>query len=80
MKTKVIFKKKYDGDILAVFPEDKYSANPADNHCTCYAHIGQHSGCSPLYYIPLPEAIESEYSALKSELEQIGYNLQIIQK
>ena len=45
---------------------------------TCYAHIGQHSACSPEYIKECRKATEQEYKDLAEELESIGYNLEIL--
>lgn len=77
--TKVVFRKYKDGDIVALFPYEKYDR--AGLYCFCYAHIGQHSGVD--YYgciKPTVLATPEEYADLKRELESIGYNLQVIKK
>lgn len=63
-----------DGDLMAYFPYMK-----ADNkgNKTCYAHIGQHSACSPEYAKECRYAGTNEYGDLKTELESIGYELRI---
>ena len=75
-KTKVIFRKdKEDGDIIAVFPEDKQG----NNMIGCYAHMGQHSTMSLDYYKETVPATPEEYKDLKAELENIvGYNLEVV--
>lgn len=74
--TKVIFRKdKEDGDVIAVFPEDRQN----DNMIGCYAHIGQHSTMSLDYYKETVPATPEEYKDLKAELENIvGYNLEVV--
>lgn len=74
--TKVIFRKdKEDGDIIAVFPEDKQG----NNMIGCYAHMGQHSTMSLDYYKETVPATPEEYKDLKAELENIvGYNLEVV--
>jgi hypothetical protein len=65
---KVVYLKEENG-ILAVFPE-----LPCDfqGNLTCYAHIGQHSGCDPEYAKELqPTMVGIE--DLRDELECIGY-------
>lgn len=75
-KTKVIFRKELkDGDIIAVFPEDKQD----NNMIGCYAHIGQHSTMSLDYYKETVPATPEEYKDLKAELENVvGYNLEVV--
>jgi hypothetical protein len=77
MKTKVVFRKSRH-EVLAIFPE--IPGTVSGNDCMCYAHIGQHSACCPFihrrgYRLATPE----EYAPLKSELEAIGYTLQVVQ-
>ena len=77
--TKVIFRKYKDGDVLAIFPEI-----PGDHNyetCGSYQHIGQHGPCTPFWAIqstkpcPIPES-----EPLRTELESIGYELNIIER
>jgi hypothetical protein len=80
--TKVIFRIfKEGGDCIAIFPELPGSYDPFT--CSCYMHTGQHSTCSPMELIQdtwpaYPH--NTTYPALMSELEIIGYNLEIIKK
>lgn len=83
MATLVKFVKDKDGDfkgdITAVFPQLKYNKVLYGNDIySGYAHIGQHTSVSKEWInektVP---ANESEYKALKCELESIGYNLKI---
>ena len=76
-KTKVKFYIS-KGEVLAVFPEEKYSNDPADNCVMSYMHIGQHGAASPDYYRKLKKATLEEYANLKFELEGIGYNLEVL--
>lgn len=66
-----------DGDLMAYFPYMK-----ADNkgNKTCYAHIGQHSACSPEYAKECRPATPTEYADLQKELISIGYELNISKK
>lgn len=75
MATLVKFLKEDDGDIFAYFPQLK-----ADNqgNRTCYAHIGQHSACSPEYAADCLPA--DNYAELQLELISIGYDLKILNK
>lgn len=72
-------KNRYTGDedALAVFPD--LDADDRGN-VTCYARIGQHSGCDLGYvFDETREATPAEYASLKRELERdIGYNLKVI--
>lgn len=75
----VLFRKESDSSITAVFPE--LPASGLDPHqMTCYAHIGQHSGCTYSWYRTTTPASPEEYADLKAELESIGYNLVVKQR
>jgi len=75
-KTKVVFRKWNNGNVIALFPEvphDQYG-----HYCLSYEHVGQHGAASPdtltlLTTKPRPE----EYAELKAELERIGYILEV---
>lgn len=76
--TPVLFRKEGKGEIVAIFP-----TIPAKNHgydMRCYAHLGQHSGCSVEYYQSTKPAKPEEYADLKRELEGIGYVLKVVQR
>lgn len=76
-KTKVIFKKFEDGDIIAIFPD--LPGTRDKNTCESYAHIGQHSLCNKSLIKSLKNATPQEYKDLKSELENlVGYNLDVM--
>ncbi len=64
------------GDVFAYFPEMNYDRS--GDLKSCYAHVGQHSSCSPNYVQDCELATPEQYSDLKHELESIGYNLNII--
>lgn len=83
-KTKVQFLLEH-GDhargVYAYFPEEKAYARetePSGETKMCYAHIGQHSACSPEYASASRKATQKEYADLKTELQSIGYNLEVI--
>lgn len=67
-------------NVFAFFPDDQDST--ADkNIFSCYAHIGQHSGCHIDYAKECKEANFNQYNDLLEELLQIGYNnLNILNK
>ena len=68
----VVFRKeKFNGEIVAVFPHEDYNRFLV----SCYAHIGQHSGCS-LDYVRkgTSPATPEEYAPLLRELKSIGYD------
>ena len=79
--TPVVFRKprakSLAHEITAVFP-----CEPAGNtgyDCTCYAHVGQHGGCSMTWYHGTRAAKPEEYAALKAEVEgaPYGYRLRV---
>lgn len=79
-KTKVIFRKfKKDQEIVAIFPEEL--GNNQYYTCSAYCHFGQHWNVNifDVINISVP-ALESEYNALKAELDSIGYDLEIIKR
>jgi len=79
MKTKVIFKKFPDGDVIALFPELAGDMNPFRT-CLSYMAIGQHSDAS-VDLASLKSASFEEYKALYYELTVvIGYDLQVIKR
>ena len=62
-------------NITAVFP-----CIPADDSghlMTCYAHLGQHSGCSLQWYHTTRPAKPEEYADLKAELEAKPYEYRL---
>lgn len=67
----VIFRIEPCGDVMAVFP-----SIPADYHGSmlCYAHIGQHGGCSESYYRKTKPAAPNQYASLLVELRGIYEN------
>ena len=80
-KTRVLFRAdksgSHKGDITAVFPDLPYDAE--GSLVTCYAHVGQHSGCDRSWVRESTRpAKPAEYEALKRELESIGYTLRIV--
>ena len=79
MKTKVIFliEQEKPENVLAFFPEDKYSAL-TDGVFACYSRIGQHSGCHIDYAKECKLATPEQHNDLAIELVSIGYDLEII--
>ena len=75
-KTTVLFYNELGG-VFAVFPNDKQFNGYRTDLVTCYAHIGQHSTCALEYFEGLRPATSKEYNDLKTELESLGYNLEI---
>lgn len=62
-------------DIFAYFP---YERADLQGNYTSYAHIGQHSACSPAYAAESVEATPAEYGGLLEELRGIYDNLAIL--
>lgn len=77
MKTKVIFKYWKSG-VIALFPELAGDNNPYRT-CLSYQHFGQH-GSASVDLARLNPANPMQYSSLKVELEQTGYDLEIVKK
>ena len=80
-KTDVIFRvdtsKNWKGTVYALFPHDAERSG----FVTTYQHIGQHSSADYHHCIATSRlATESEYKELKSELEQLGYDLNVVKK
>lgn len=74
--TPVIFRKWKSGEVIALFPQDPGTNDPAT--CMSYMHIGQHSAAHPDKVVSKTRAAtEQEYHALLCELTAIGYDLQI---
>ena len=78
MKTKVIFRKFPEGDIIALFPEIPGSMNPIE--CLCYQHIGQHGSANTLLIYDTKPATAEEFQSLYNEISNIGYDLQICKR
>lgn len=64
-----------DFDLFAYFPHE--IADNQGNYLS-YAHIGQHSACSPLYAAESIEARPHEYAELLGELSGIYGKLDIL--
>ena len=67
-------------EVFAVFPEEYHNLKMyGRNMVTCYAHIGQHSGCHVDYLTDCKKCTNPiDYEYLKLELEELGYNLRIL--
>ena len=68
----IVFRKDKDGNIDAVFLDDKFND---DYKLTCYAHVGQHGGCCIgwLYHDTKP-ATKWEYQSLLNELTNVYHD------
>lgn len=73
-KTVVVFRKfKTDGTIVALFP---FELTDENGNVSSYMHVGQHSAAD--YSLVMKQTVAptlEESSALKTELEGLGYNL-----
>lgn len=58
----------FKGDVTAVFPDRPWNWR---GDLTCYAHIGQHSGCSLAWYRRTRPATPEEYAPLLADLRSI---------
>lgn len=56
---------EFKGQVTAVFPTFEWDNK---GNMTCYAHVGQHGGCSLDWYRSTRRALPSEYDALLREL------------
>src|ERR1035437_7887782 len=63
-------------DLFAYFPEENYDNE--GKFKTAYSHVGQHSSASPEYAKESRPATPEEYAPLKTELESLGYNLEVV--
>ena len=71
VKVKVKFRKFEDGEVIALFPEEKWN----EDTIASYLHVGQHGGASPELVNDLKPATKKEYAELKAELESLGYEV-----
>lgn len=74
-KTKVVFRKFPEGDVIALFPDYPYSPQGG---IWSYQHIGQHGEASPSLIEEFQPASPEEYADLLEELQSIGYNLKVL--
>ena len=77
-KTKVIFRKFSNGEVLALFPE--IVAVRIGYLCQSYIHVGQHGAADPSIVYRTKLAKPDEYKDLYKELTDIGYNLKVIKR
>jgi hypothetical protein len=77
-KTKVIFRKWDNGDVIALFPE--IAVDMIGKYCDSYMQAGQHSAASPDLVRNTKPATKEDYARLYNELTVIGYNLEIIKR
>lgn len=74
-KTAVVFRTwRDDGTVIALFPLLVENSG----HCGSYEHVGQHGAASYRHVISKTRpATAEEYGDLKTELERIGYKLDV---
>lgn len=78
-KTKVVFRRYPDGQIIALFPEEP--GDQAPYTCSSYMHVGQHSSADPQGVVSQTTLAEPrQYGRLKAELEGLGYDLDVRKK
>lgn len=81
MKTRAIFRKFQDGDILALFPDIDERAHDPGLFCLSYAHCGQHGSADLAMCLQHTESATPEERAdLEKELLEIGYDLEVIEE
>lgn len=74
----VLFKKFKEGDIIALFPYEKWNLQTNGSGIISYMHIGQHGAASSSLTTELPNASKEEYKTLLDELITIGYDIEIL--
>lgn len=81
-KTKVIFRKTKEDEIVAFFPEHlSKSPRTGETMIMSYMRVGQHSEASIGFYRSLKLATPDEYKPLYSELtDMFDYNLDVRRK
>ncbi len=79
-ETPVVFRadRNKNPEITAVFPCEP--SDIAGHFMTCYAHIGQHSGCSYDWYNRTRAAKPDEYADLLAELIGLGYKPKVYKR
>lgn len=74
-RTRVIFRKFADGDVIALFP--RMLGNYLPDTFGSYQHIGQHGTAYDGVILATRPASQAEYMPLARELRSIGYRLDI---
>ena len=62
-----------EGDVIALFPNDRIGGGQINS----YQRLGQHGGASPALLKDLRKATRAEYAPLLAELKRIGYCLRV---
>lgn len=80
--TDVVFRADKAGDFKGVvFALLPHEVDDRNGNVTSYQHIGQHSSADYIGCISSSRpATQEEYSDLKAEMEDRGYNLNVVQK
>ena len=73
-QVKVLFVKS-EGEIVAIMPYELGTNNPLT--MLCYQHLGQHGSCHASWVQTQKKAQPEEYGQLLSELESLGYEVEI---
>jgi hypothetical protein len=68
---KFVFTKEFN-EVTAVF------INKYTEFLDCYSHIGQHSLCSKDWVFNQKPATKKQYQNLLNELQNIGYNVNVL--
>lgn len=78
-KSDVVFRvDNSNKEVFALFPHEVVTY---DGNVNCYQHIGQHSSADYKHYIAQSKPADKDsYKSLKKELENIGYDLNIVKK
>ena len=71
--TEVAFRVFPEGDVIALFPQDKQGAGMINS----YQRLGQHGEASQQLVKELRRASPAEYAPLLAELKSIGYRLRV---
>lgn len=74
MTTHVLFKKFPEGDVIALFPYEKFNLQTHNTSITSYMHLGQHGAADSSLTKELADASPIEYKKLLEELQEVGYN------
>lgn len=77
-KTKVIFRKFPDGEVIALFPE--LPGTNGINSCLSYQHIGQHGAAMVAIYYDTKPCDAFDRLPLEKELTAIGYKLTVVSR
>ena len=81
MKTRAIFRKFEDGEILALFPDIDERPHDPGKMILSYMHIGQHGSADFAMCLKnTTAATVEERASLEQELQEIGYDLEIIEE